>query len=138
MWPDRDTNFAQVAFVRELSHVYLFGIRHGRFGGVKLARVRADSQSPLDTHAYEYLREAGRDDWVADEVDAAEIIRGHVGELSVIWNDFLGRWIMMYVRPPSEGSHEAIMVREASSLTGQWSEPKEVCRGGYGSSWTPC
>lgn len=143
MWPSsrsrksegaQGSNFAQVAFARERDYLYLFGIPAGRFGGVKLARVPADGvSSPLDIGSYSYLSRAGGSEWVADESDAAEIISAPVGELSVMWNDFLGRWIMMYVRPESPAGREAIMVREALDIAGEWSEAIEVCPGGYGS-----
>jgi hypothetical protein len=136
MWPG-DSNFTQVAFVREGSYLYLFGIPAGRFGGVKLARVRADIRSPLDPASYWYLRSAGRNDWLPEEVDAGEIISGPVGELSVMRNDFLRRWIMMYTRPESAHASESIVLREAVSLTGVWSDEIEVCGGGYGSYLHP-
>ena len=53
---------------------------------------------------------------------AAEVASAPVGELSVAWNDYLGRWIMTYL----DEVRRAIVLREAPELTGPWSVPIEV------------
>jgi hypothetical protein len=108
-----DTNFGQAAIVKHQDHIYVFGIHGGRFGSAALARVAPGDI--LDVGAYRYWN---GETWVAGVDNAAEVVPGPVGELSVCWNSHLDRWIMTYL-------HEdwaAIVVREAPDLTGPWSE----------------
>jgi hypothetical protein len=139
VWP-WNSNFAQVAFVREGGYVYLFGIRSGRHGGVKLARVPAGKYSPLNPGAYRYFKRVGtQSSWVTSEFDASTIVHGPVGELSVMYNEYLNRWTMMHIHPgfAGAGGKDAIVVREAPDLAGNWSEPTLVCVDGYGSFMHP-
>ncbi|MEW6578940.1 MAG: DUF4185 domain-containing protein [Chloroflexota bacterium] len=112
-----DTNFGQAALVEHEGFVYVFGIHGGRFGGVKLARVPSDAI--LDMAAYTYWNGSA---WAADLEQAVEIASAPVGELSVAWNDYLGRWIMTYL----DEIRRAIVVREAPELVGPWSDPLEM------------
>ena len=114
------SNFGQVAFVRDETEpdlVYLFGIPAGRFGQVRLARVPSESILRPDT--YEYWDGS---DWTPVENAAANVVPAPVGELSVAWNGYLGRWVMMYL----DERHDAIVVRTAAELTGPWTEPSLV------------
>lgn len=114
------SNFAQVAFVRdpaETDHVYLFGIPAGRFGSAELARVPNDSL--LRPGAYEYWDGEG---WADDEVEAAVVVESPVGELSVVWNEHLDRWLMMYLNQRLG----ALVIREAEQLTGPWSDERLI------------
>jgi len=112
-----DTNFGQAALVVDGDWLYVYGIHGGRYGGVALARVPTDAV--LDMDAYEYWDGS---DW-AETLDAAvEIVPAPVGELSVVWNDYLGRWIMTYLDEPQHG----IVIRDAPALTGPWSETQLV------------
>jgi hypothetical protein len=112
-----DTNFGQAALIVEDGYLYVFGIHGGRFDGVALARVAADDV--LDMAAYEYW---DGEAWSSRLIDAAEIVPPPVGELSVAWNDHLGRWIMTYLHE----LRRAIVIREAPALTGPWSPALEV------------
>ena len=119
MW-SRSSNFAQVAFVRgrdEREHIYLFGIPAGRFGGARLARVPSDAVLRAD--AYEYWDGSG---WAADEGAAVDVVDGPVGELSVVWNASLERWVMMYLNQDLD----AVVIREADTLTGPWTDENLV------------
>ena len=119
------SNFGQVAIVKAVDHLYFFGIPGGRFGGVQLARV--EPGSILDKGAYRYF--AGLDDgeprWSEREEDAVLIASAPVGELSVMWNGFLGRWIMTYL----DERRAAIVIREAPELWGPWSAPRSLVSG---------
>ncbi len=116
-WPG-DSNFAQVAFVRHGGHVYLFGIPAGRFGGVKLART--DPDSLLDLTSYQYWTGSR---WEADSGQRAQLlVPGPVGELSVQWNSYYGKWLMMYLNEV----RSSIVLRTADSITGPWSEETAV------------
>jgi hypothetical protein len=109
-----DTNFGQAALVEQDGYIYVFGIHGGRYGGVALARVPVDQV--LEMSAYSYWNGS---DWVEDLEAAVEVAAAPVGELSVAWNDYLERWIMIYLDEPRRG----LVIREAPELTGTWSEP---------------
>ena len=119
------SNFGQAALVKSGDDLYLFGIPGGRFGEVHLAKVaQADI---LDKAAYRYFNGL-RDDapqWTPDERAAAAIVPAPVGELSVLWNEYLQRWIMTYLDTPQY----ALMIREAPELWGPWSPPLVLARG---------
>ncbi len=113
-----DSNFGQVAFVKFEDLLYLFGIPGGRHGAVKLARV--EQGSVLDKAAYRYFAglQDGSPEWSPLEERALAIAGPPVGELSVIWNAFLGRWIMTYL----DEDRAELVIREAPRLWGPWSE----------------
>jgi hypothetical protein len=112
-----DTNFGQAALVKDDEYLYIFGIHGGRYGGVALARVPLESV--LDMSAYTYW---SGDDWLPELEAATEIIPAPVGELSVAWNEFANRWIMLYLHEPKHG----IVMRSAPELTGPWSDDTMV------------
>ncbi|WP_106815483.1 DUF4185 domain-containing protein [Microbacterium timonense] len=122
-WPG-DSNFIQVAPVIVSDggrpFVYLWAIPAGRFGGVALMRVPATEEAVEDADAYSYFAGAdpeGEPRWDAD-MDAAElVVEGTIGELSVMWSDYLERWIMTY----SDGGNAYI--REGLTPWGPWDEP---------------
>ncbi len=97
----------------------MWGITHGRFGGVSLARVRASNVE--DAAAWEYFagtNSDGNPTWSNDDSQAKLVLDDTVGELSVVWNRYLGRWIMTYLK---EGT--GIVIREGLSPWGPWNEP---------------
>jgi hypothetical protein len=115
-WPD-SSNFIQVAVAEHLDYLFVWGIPAGRFGGVKLARVSPGEV--LQGAAYQYFTGTG---WGGDEEDGILIVDSPVGELSVLWNPYLQRWIMMYLNENAA----SIEVREAHQPEGPWSEPWAV------------
>ena len=121
-WPG-DSNFIQVAPVRVVDggaeYVYLWAIPSGRFGGVALMRVPATEKAVEDQSAYSYFAgvEDGEPRW-SDSLDAAElVVDGTIGELSVMWSEYLDRWIMTY----SDGGDAYI--REGITPWGPWNYP---------------
>lgn len=114
---DGDTNFGMAALVKQDDYVYVYGTHGGRYSGIALARVPSDQV--LSMSAYTYW-DGSR--WGSELDDAAQIVPPPVGELSVAWNTYLGRWIMTYLDEPRHG----IVIREAPELTGPWSEPLMV------------
>lgn len=118
MWPGT-SRFGQVAFARSDGdpEVFVYGVPAGRYGPVSLARVPADRLG--DRTAYRYYTAHG---WLGDERDAADIVRAPVGELSIGYNSYQGRWLMMYLVDPTG----EIMLRSALSPTGPWSAPQVV------------
>jgi hypothetical protein len=115
-WPG-DSNFGQVAFVEQAGYLYLFGIPGGRYGGLQLARVRPPQILDLDAYVY---WDGGT--WQADIGNAATIVPAPVGELSVRWNSYYRRWLMMYLNDPVG----EIVLRSARTLTGPWSQETVV------------
>ena len=115
-WPST-SNFIQVATVEHGLQRWFLGIPAGRFGGVKVARV--DPGAVLDRGAYEYWAHGA---WVALESAAAEVVPGPVGELSVVWNRYVNRWLMTYLNE----SAGRIELRQATDPAGPWSEPFEL------------
>jgi len=117
-WPG-DSDFGQVAIERHGDHIYIWGIPGGRYGGVQLARVAPDDLLRLDRYAY-----WDGDGWSKEPNDATIVIPPNVGELSVRWNSFYERWIMMYLNDPDG----LIELRVADEITGHWSAPRIAAR----------
>lgn len=114
-----DTNWGQVAIEPHEGHLYLFGIPGGRYGDVKLARVVPDNLLRIDSWQY---WDGGA--WVANATAAAVVAEGPAGELSVRWNSYYQRWLMMYLID----DRGLIVVRTAPELTGPWDEPRVAVR----------
>lgn len=115
-WPG-DGNFIQVAVIDHDGYLYFFGLPAGRFGSLRLARVRPDDALAVDRYAY-----WNGNSWVPDERAAATLIAAPVGELSVAWSSRFGRWLMLYLDEQRYG----IVLRTAKQLTGPWSAPQLV------------
>lgn len=103
-------------------HIYLWGTGGGRLGGVKLARVlprHIENQS-----AYQYFNGEvnGVPQWTTSEFDAPLIIDDTVGEMSVMYNEALGAWTLMY----QNGASGAFEIRQSDTPWGEWSEPTTV------------
>ncbi|KIL38447.1 carbohydrate-binding protein [Gordoniibacillus kamchatkensis] len=121
-WPG-DSNFIQVAPYQVDtgdggSDIYFWAVPAGRFGGVKLMKV--DERRIEDLSQYRYFAGTGKDGapvWSPDLAKAVTVIDDTVGELSVIWNPYLERWIMMYLK---EGT--GIVMREGLTPWGPWNE----------------
>lgn len=125
-WPG-DSNFVQLAAAQVndagTEYLYLWGIPSGRFGGVQLMRVKATTDAVEDLGAYSYFAgvdEAGAPRWSDRLTDAETIVEPTVGELSVMWSEFLERWIMTY----SDAGNAYI--REGITPWGLWGEPIEM------------
>ncbi|MCD5345132.1 DUF4185 domain-containing protein [Agromyces sp. S2-1-8] len=126
-WPG-DSNFVQVAAAHVVDdgaeYVYLWGIPAGRFGDVQLMRVPATVEAVEDASAYEYF--AGTGDapaWSADPAEASTVVEGTIGELSVMWSDYLDRWLMSY----SDAGNAYL--REGATPWGPWGDPVELVPG---------
>jgi hypothetical protein len=100
--------------------LYVWGITHGRFGGVSLARVKASEVE--DERRWQYFAGTtadGQPRWRNDVTAAKEVLDDTVGELSVVWNDYLGRWIMTYL---AEG--RGVVIRDSPTPWGPWGDEK--------------
>lgn len=124
-------NFNQVAIYKKDGFVYIFGIPCGRAGALKLAKV--DQSQVEDKSAYQYLtgfNSNGNPLWTQNtEKSAVSIVPAAVGELSVIYNQYLGAYIMMYLHDDPPGQGRGIEIRSAPNLWGPWSQPKLVTTG---------
>jgi hypothetical protein len=96
---------------------YVYGIPGGRYGDVSLAAV--PSGQLLDRSAYRYW--TGQS-WSTYEKDAAPVVRGPAGELSVRYNSYYRLWMMMYL----DNATGEILLRTSSSPTGPWGDPQVV------------
>lgn len=127
-----DDPFQMQAYVRSGGQIYVFGTQNGRNGPASLARVPA--QKLLDESAYRYWDGAH---WSKDEADAAPVIDAPVSELSVQYDAFSKRFLLMTL------SGEDIVLRTATSPEGPWSAPQTVASsadypglyGGYFHPW---
>jgi hypothetical protein len=99
--------------------IYFWGITHGRFSGVSLMKVEASEVESAGSYRYFTGTDAdGAPTWGADPSAAALVVDDTVGELSVVWNDYLHRWIMTYLK---EGS--GAVIREGITPWGPWGDP---------------
>ncbi|NLG56190.1 MAG: DUF4185 domain-containing protein, partial [Rhodococcus sp.] len=128
-------DFQQSAFVPGADGwIYEFGTPSGRFGPARLARVQGADINDLS--AYEYWDGSA---WGPDIGDAAPVIPGTVSELSVQWNDYLGKYVAMYTEPT-----RGLVIRQADNLEGPWSGMQTLLNqallpglyGGFMHPWT--
>lgn len=118
-WPG-DSNFIQTAHCLVGDTMYFWGIPSGRYGGVALMKVSIASIE--NGEEYEYftgIDENNNPIWVKGPegiYQAKIIIKRDVGEISVIYNEYLGNFIITYL-------HEGvgIVMREGVMPWGEWS-----------------
>lgn len=114
----RNADFQQSAFVKKDGYVYEFGTPSGRFGGAILARV--PEAQIRDLNAYTYWNGT---DWDPDLANARTVIDSPVSELSVQWNDYLGKYVAMYT------DLTGLVIRQADNLQGPWSGTQTILSG---------
>lgn len=118
-WPG-ESNFIQVSVTEVDGELYFWAVPAGRFGGVKLMKVATARVEDAD--AYRYFSGTTDGDtprWSARMADAATVVDGTVGELSVVWNDYLDSWLMSY----TDGGGSGALLRQGDSPWGPWSDP---------------
>ncbi len=115
-----NTKFINVAPVlsKKDGYVYLFGTGTYRGSAIYLARVSSDKIENLSE--YSYYTASGN--WSSNPNDAIAIVDGQIGELSVQWNSFLNKWVMMYYDLSGNG----VAVRTSKEPWGEWSKPAIV------------
>lgn len=127
-WPG-DSNFIQTANVLVGDTIYIWGIPGGRYGGVALMKVQEEALE--DFTAYQYftgLNEEGLPQWVQGEEGIAQaqvVIPGPVGEISVIYNEYLGNFIITYLKETAA----AIVMQEGLLPWGEWGPEVKLARG---------
>lgn len=120
-WPG-NSNFIQVSVSDVDGVLYFWGVTHGRNGGVQLMKVTVADVERQD--AYRYFSGTngdGEPQWSPRMSDAKTIVEGTVGELSVVWNDYLDRWLMTSTDGGAGGGGATI--RESASPWGPWGDP---------------
>ncbi|GAA2365547.1 hypothetical protein Cme02nite_31350 [Catellatospora methionotrophica] len=118
IWPG-DGNFVQVSVAQVDGELYFWGVTHGRFGGVRLMKVAPAQVEAAD--AYRYFAGTASDGapiWSSDPAAAHTIVEDTVGELSVVWNEHLSRWLMSY----TNGGGAGASLREGLTPWGPWGD----------------
>lgn len=123
-WPNEAgaSGFQLGAMTRHEAHVYLFGTPNGRLGDARVARVAEDAVGSLP--AYEYWTGTTWADGAGID-DAAPVMSGPVGELSVQYNTVTRQWIALYL----DEHRAAIVLRTAPLPTGPWTTGEVVASG---------
>jgi hypothetical protein len=122
-WTDSEAyNFGQIFPIQDPNDpdtIYLLGIPGGRQGGTTLARVSTAHFEDIDE--YEYY--VGEGQWVKGEAglamladDPYYILDPTCSELSVMYNDYLEKWVVVYLK------NSQIVMQTADDLTGPWSQ----------------
>jgi len=112
-----DQNFQMGAFVRHHGYVYNYGTTAGRGGTPFLARVPENSVA--NKAAYEYYTPFG---WLKNlPFLAIQVVWAPGSEMSVAWNDYLEKFIMLYT---DTGSN--VVMRTADKPEGPWSRAATI------------
>lgn len=98
-------------------YIYQFGTPNGRFGAAFVSRV--SPENILDLTKYEYSTQDPAKPWSTNVADSVSAVKEPVGELSVSWNDYLGRYVMLY----GNEIDKTILARTADKPEGPWSAP---------------
>ncbi len=115
-----DNRFQMAAMVRAGGFVYMYGTPNGRFGNAYLSRVPEGLM--LEPSAYRYWNGTA---WVTDQWASVVVAAGPVGEVSVLYSRYLGRFVMAYL---NEG-RGALVLRTAPNPTGPWSAEEVIATG---------
>ncbi|BBX20163.1 hypothetical protein CRI77_11820 [Mycolicibacterium duvalii] len=128
-------NFQQSAFVKgDDGYVYMYGTPNGRQGAAYLARVAPEDI--LNASKYEYFKKESRGwfgtspaRWTSSSSSASAIIGkdggacgatkpgNSVSEMSVQYNEYLGKYIVLY-----GDQFNNIVMRTSDTPEGQWSD----------------
>lgn len=107
-------NFQQGAYVRRGGYVYSLGTTAGRGGMAFLSRVPENAL--LDLSQYEYYTPFG---WLRGKPFLAiQVIWDATSELSIAWNDYLQKFIVLYT-----DFFNNVVMRTADTPEGRWSRP---------------
>jgi hypothetical protein len=81
--------------------------------------MRVPGSQILTKDLYEYWTGSA---WRSDQSQAQPIVKGPAGEMSAMFDQRLGLWLMMY----HNGAKGATMLRCATDPTGPWSDERTV------------
>ncbi|GAA1461672.1 DUF4185 domain-containing protein [Williamsia maris] len=115
---DSNGKFQQSAYLTGRDgFIYQYGTPNGRFGAAFVTRFRpADI---LDLKKYEYFTGDKARPWSPDQTRSKAIVREPVGEMSVAWNAYLGRYLML----AGNNGNGSLALRTATAPEGPWSAP---------------
>lgn len=103
--------FQMAAFLKVGHTVYTYGTPDGRSGAAYIARV--DEKDITNLSKYEYYSWGN---WVPNDPDSATPIMHYpIGEMSVAWNDYLGKFVSL------ASSGGGAILRTADQPWGPWS-----------------
>ena len=116
-----DSNFIQTAHYQLGDTMYFWGIPSGRFGGVALMKCKVEALEDYEAYSY-YVGcdENGDPQWVKGSEGVSQamtVIRGPVGEISAMYNEYLGNFIITYLHEGGSG----VVMREGLTPWGEWS-----------------
>jgi len=124
---DGNSNFVLFSAVQPYDEsdefLYLLSTPSGRFGSCYLSRVSPTDL--LNISAYSYFSGISSTDiatWSNDMPDAEPVFPSPVGEVSVMWNEYLGKWTAFYL----DSVLLSIVLRTADNLWGPWSDPTTI------------
>lgn len=127
-WPG-ESNFIQTANFRMGDTMYFWGIPAGRFGGVALMKCPVNALENLEAYSYYTGNDQdGKPQWIQGSKgisQAAVIIKAPAGEISVIYNEYLGNFVMTYL----DEQRGAIVMREGIAPWGDWSQEYVLASG---------
>ncbi len=120
-WPG-DSNFIQTANALVGDTLYFWGIPSGRYGGVALMKVPVAQLEDFNAYTY-YVGpdESGAPLWQGGEEgleNAATVLAGPAGEISVLYDEYLGNFLITYLSEPDG----AIVLHEAVTPWGEYGE----------------
>lgn len=110
-------NFQMNTMLKDGGFVYSYGTPAGRSGEVRLARV--PEGKILDLPSYEYWN--GQSWILGDPAAAIPVMDGRIGEISVQYNEFLGKFVAMYA-----DEFSSIVMRTAPTPAGPWTAPETL------------
>lgn len=112
-----DQNFQMGAYLRHDGYVYAYGTGAGRGGMPFLSRVSENAVA--DKSAYEYYTPLG---WLRGlPFLAVQVVWAPGSEMSVAWNDYLKKFVMLYTNTLSN-----VVMRTADKPEGPWSAAKTI------------
>ena len=125
-----DSNFVQVAIVEPEQNeevlgedIYFYGVGSGRYNPVQLMKVNENDIEDIDEYRYfTGVNSRGVPQWSEEEADAKNLLDVTAGEISVVYNEGLDRWIMTYIN----GTTTNIDMSEAENPWGPWTEPRPM------------
>lgn len=126
VWNETEApNFGQIYPIEDpySDYIYLFSIPGGRSGGTVLSRVLKANFENRDE--YEYY--TAKNTWVKGDLGLASlknnpyyIISPACSELSVMYNQYLNKWMIVYLRSG------AIVFQTADTPVSDWSSPEQI------------
>jgi len=126
-WAGGDVKWGAASIIAQDEYIYVYGKKttDGLNPAYYVARV--DASSATDISAYRYYNGS---DWVVDDSSAASVFNG-MNSLSLSYNDYLGKYIMVSSPPLSND----IEIRTAESPEGPFSEASLLFTNDAASDW---